>query len=108
MLIDCRQKKEKKKYKKITTEHYIRGLWEGKQKWKQRERDREGKQVNANRKQELALINRKVSIDSDKCAIFMIFPLEPLKIPYIFMPWMLAKQFFNTSCAMPVQLFVML
>ena len=40
----------KKKYKKITAEHYIRGLWEGKQKWKQRERDREGKQVNANRK----------------------------------------------------------
>ena len=36
-------------------------MCEGKQKWKQRERDREGKQVNANRKQELALINRKVS-----------------------------------------------
>ena len=31
----------------------IRGLWEGKQKWKQRERDKERKQVNANKKQEL-------------------------------------------------------
>ena len=34
-------------------------MWEGKQKWKQRERDREGKQVNANKKQELALINNQ-------------------------------------------------
>ena len=42
---------------------------------KQRERDREGKQVNANRKQELALINRKVSTDSDKCATFHDFSL---------------------------------
>ena len=28
-------------------------MWEGKQKWKQRERDKERKQVNANKKQEL-------------------------------------------------------
>ena len=73
-----------------------------------KERDREGKQVNANKKQELALINRKVSTDSDKCATFHDFSLEPWKIPYIFVSSMFAKQFFNTSCAMPVQLFVML
>ena len=50
-------------------------MWVGKQKWKQRERDREGKQVNANRKQELALINRKVSTDSKKCVTFHDFSL---------------------------------
>ena len=66
----------KKNIKKIIAEHYIRCLWEGKQKWKQRERDKEGKQVNANRKQELALINRKVSTYSDKCATFHDFSLD--------------------------------
>ena len=53
----------KKIIKKKLQNTDIRGLWEG----KQRERDREGKQVNANKKQELALIKSVHSRQRRRC-----------------------------------------
>ena len=67
--------KEGKKNIKKLLQNTTLEVCEKENKNENKERDREGKQVNANRKQELALINRKVLTDSDKCATFHDFSL---------------------------------